>query len=66
MANSSAESLADKLELADLLAVGRSHMFVPQDLPGRYGRVVAAVDRVLEATQSEAAAGGGSPSVLLP
>ena len=31
----------------------------PQDLPGRYGRVVQALDRVLAATKGEAVVGGG-------
>ncbi len=34
-------------------------MLEPQDLPGRYGRVVRAVDRVLHATGIEAVLGGG-------
>lgn len=34
-------------------------MFEPQDLPGRFGRVVQALDRVLDAVDSEAVVGGG-------
>lgn len=34
-------------------------MFEPQDLPGRYGRVVASVDRLLTATVCPAVLGGG-------
>ena len=34
-------------------------MHNPQDLPGRFGRVVAAVDRVLTAIDCEAVVGGG-------
>lgn len=34
-------------------------MLEPQDLPGRYGRVIKAIDRVLAATQSSAVVGGG-------
>jgi len=34
-------------------------MFEPQDLPGRYGRVVKAVDRVLAAIQGEGVLAGG-------
>jgi hypothetical protein len=34
-------------------------MFEPQDLPGRYGRVVKAIDRLLQATQAESVLGGG-------
>ena len=34
-------------------------MFEPQDLPGRFGRVVTAIDRVLSAIDCEAVVGGG-------
>ena len=34
--------LASQLELADLLRAGRDRMWEPQELPGRYGRVVRA------------------------
>lgn len=34
-------------------------MLQPQDLPGRYGRVVKALDRVLQATGCAAVVGGG-------
>lgn len=34
-------------------------MFEPQDLPGRYGRVVRAIDHVLQAIQGRAVLGGG-------
>ncbi|WP_148073865.1 nucleotidyl transferase AbiEii/AbiGii toxin family protein [Bythopirellula goksoeyrii] len=34
-------------------------MFEPQDLPGRYGRVVKALDQALIACQCEAVVGGG-------
>lgn len=34
-------------------------MLEPQDLPGRYGRVVQALDRVLAASDCEAVVGGG-------
>ncbi|MBC8355849.1 MAG: hypothetical protein H8E66_28055 [Planctomycetes bacterium] len=34
-------------------------MLTPQELPGRYGRVVHAIDRVLQATECEAVVGGG-------
>jgi hypothetical protein len=43
------EFLAAQLELADTLYSGRSRMLEPQDLPGRYGRAVAAIDRFLRA-----------------
>lgn len=51
--------LTQQLELADALLVGRSTMLEPQDLPGRYGRVIGALDRVLAACDCEAAVGGG-------
>jgi hypothetical protein len=53
------QSLTDQLELADQLLAGRAHMFTPQDLPGRYGRVVRALDPLLQATQCPAVVGGG-------
>ncbi len=34
-------------------------MFTPQDLPGRYGRVVKAVDHLLQALECEAVVAGG-------
>ena len=51
--------LAERLALADVLLTGRDSMVDPQDLPGRYGRVVAAVDRVLAAIDAPAVLGGG-------
>lgn len=53
------ENLAQQLELADVLMAGRRGMLEPQDLPGRYGRVVRAIDRVLAACDCEAVVGGG-------
>lgn len=53
------ESLVEHLALADLLLAGRDRMFEPQDLPGRYGRVVKAIDRLLQSLQCEAVLGGG-------
>ncbi|HTQ38553.1 MAG TPA: hypothetical protein VMJ32_05970 [Pirellulales bacterium] len=54
-----ADFLAQQLELADALAAGRNRMLQPQDLPGRYGRVVKALDLVLAACDCEAVVGGG-------
>lgn len=54
-----ADLLAQKLELADRLLAGRNGMLEPQDLPGRYGRVVHAIDRVLAACDCEAVVRGG-------
>lgn len=51
--------LVQQLELADALLAGRKQMLEPQDLPGRYGRVVKALDHVLQACQCEAVVGGG-------
>jgi hypothetical protein len=51
--------LTEQLELADRLRAGRAQLLDPQDLPGRYGRVVQAIDHVLQAAQSEAVLGGG-------
>ena len=53
------EALTQQLELADALLAGRDRMLEPQDLPGRYGRVVRAVDQVLHACDCEAVVGGG-------
>lgn len=53
------ERLTSQLELADELLAGKDHMFEPQDLPGRYGRVVKALDHLLEAVGCEAVLGGG-------
>jgi len=54
-----AESLSQQLELADQLLAGRDTMLEPQDLPGRYGRVVRALDQVLGACDCESVVGGG-------
>lgn len=51
--------VTEKLELGELLLAGQGTMFEPQDLPGKYGRVVAGVDRVLSAIGAPAALGGG-------
>jgi len=53
------ESLTTQLELADQLLAGRDHMFEPQDLPGRYGRVIRALDHLLVIVDSQAVLGGG-------
>ena len=52
-------ALSEQLELADQLLTEGASMFEPQDLPGRYGRVISAVDHLLQATQSVAVLGGG-------
>jgi hypothetical protein len=53
------EMILDQFALADALLKGRDRMFEPQDLPGRYGRVVKALDRLLAVISCEAAVGGG-------
>lgn len=53
------EKISQQLELADQLLAGRDHMLEPQDLPGRYGRVVRALDHLLQAIGGEAVVGGG-------
>jgi hypothetical protein len=53
------KSLTERLALADQLLSGRSTMFEPQDLPGRYGRVIKAVDHVLAAIGCESVVAGG-------
>jgi hypothetical protein len=55
----SSDFLTQQLQLADQLLAGRATMLEPQDLPGRYGRVVQAVDRVLASIGCPAALGGG-------
>lgn len=51
--------LSERLELADRLLAGRSDMLDPQDLPGRYGRAVKAVDHVLRAMNGTSVLAGG-------
>jgi hypothetical protein len=40
--------LRQQLELGETLIAHRGTMFAPQDLPGRFGRVVEAIDHLLE------------------
>jgi hypothetical protein len=56
---SAVETLVQQLQLADALLAGRTRMLEPQDLPGRYGRVIRALDQVLLACDCEAVVGGG-------
>jgi hypothetical protein len=53
------KTLTERLELADELLARKAEMLDPQDLPGRYGRVVKAVDDLLQVIDSEAVLGGG-------
>jgi hypothetical protein len=59
MGNVASHFLVAQLELADQLLAGRDSILEPQDLPGRYGGVIRAVDRVLQLVSSEAVLGGG-------
>jgi hypothetical protein len=51
--------LTERLELADQLLAGRPIMLTPQDLPGRYGRVVKAIDHLLEIMHCPSVLAGG-------
>jgi hypothetical protein len=51
--------LSEQLELGEQLLSGRDRTFEPQDLPGRYGCVVRAVDHVLDAIGCESVLAGG-------
>jgi hypothetical protein len=55
----SAEFLEQQLNLSDDLRAWRLVMLEPQDLPGRYGRAIRAIDHVLQAMKCEAVLGGG-------
>jgi hypothetical protein len=59
MAPTSLAFLTEQVELSERLNAERDVMLEPQDLPGRYGRVVRAIDHILEATRIEAVLGGG-------
>jgi hypothetical protein len=51
--------LARFLGMSEALRLGREKMLEPQDLPGRFGRVIKAVDHVLTAIEAEAVLAGG-------
>jgi len=53
------ESLREQVELAEQLWAGRDRMLEPQDLPGRFGRVIRALDHLLEIVGCEAVLYGG-------
>ena len=53
------DHLTEQLELADEMRVGRDHMLDPQDLPGRFGRAIRAVDHLLQAIDCPAVVAGG-------
>ncbi len=51
--------LTQQLSLADELLAGRATMFEPQDLPGRYGRVIRDLDQLLKTIGCISVLGGG-------
>jgi hypothetical protein len=53
------DHLTEQLELADELRAGRDQMLDPQDLPGRFGRAIRAVDHLLQAMDCPAVVAGG-------
>lgn len=53
------DHLTEQLELADEMRVGRHHMLDPQDLPGRFGRAIRAVDHLLQAMDCPAVVADG-------
>ena len=53
------EFLAEQIELAEQLMVGRDAMTEPQDLPGRWGRAIRAVNHILGVMACDAVLGGG-------
>ncbi|MBI3469197.1 MAG: hypothetical protein HY000_39845 [Planctomycetes bacterium] len=59
MSETSLEFLTEQIELADQLAAGRDQMHEPQDLPGRFGRAIRAIDHILGVMGCESVLGGG-------
>src|SRR3954465_9418946 len=57
--NATLELLTEQMELADELLAGRERMLEPQDLPGRFGRVIKSIDHLLQVVRCEAVLGGG-------
>ena len=53
------EAVESHFALVDELHFGRERMLEPQDLPGRYGRVIKAIDHLLLVVGAEAVLGGG-------
>ena len=53
------EFLTEQLDLGEQIQARRHAMFSPQDLPGRYGRVVKAIDHLLGVLGCEAVVAGG-------
>lgn len=59
MAGTTLEFLTEQIELAEQLTAGRNRMLEPQDLPGRWGRAIRAVDHILSVMSCESVVGGG-------
>jgi hypothetical protein len=59
MAAVTLDFLREQLELGDILLSQRGTMFAPQDLPGRYGGVVQAVDHLLQVIDCPSVVAGG-------
>jgi hypothetical protein len=53
------DMLTEQLALADELLTRGGMMTEPQDLPGRYGRVIKALDHLLAVTGCPSALAGG-------
>jgi hypothetical protein len=51
--------LTEQVALSEELLVKKGTMFQPQDLPGRYGRVVKSIDHLLMAIGCQAVVAGG-------
>jgi hypothetical protein len=51
--------ITQQLELSEQLRAGRDTMIDPQDLPGRFGRVIHDIDRVLAAIDAPSVLAGG-------
>lgn len=51
--------LTEQLELGEQIQARRLAMFTPQDLPGRYGRVVKAIDHLLASLGCESVVADG-------
>jgi hypothetical protein len=59
MAGVTLEFLTEQLELGEQLQAGRDRMLEPQDLPGRWGRAVRAIDHILSVMACESVVGSG-------
>lgn len=53
------EFLTEQVELSEQLLAGRDTMLEPQDLPGKYGRVIQALDHLLQVMDCESVVAGG-------